>query len=464
MKTVTDISRTDALAAVTAYIGRRTAEGRPIGAYVMTFGCQQNEADSEKLMGLALSMGFLPVDDARDAALILVNTCAIREHAEQKVLSIIGGLKKYKEGDPDILIGVVGCMPAQEHRRLQLLRSYPYVDITLDPASLSCLPEALAERILGNGRRFLCTDEPTLAEGITPYRRGGHHAWLSIMYGCNNFCSYCIVPYVRGRERSRAVGDILAEAEGLIAAGARDITLLGQNVNSYRGETDFAGLLSRLADIPGDYLLRFMTSHPKDVSDRLIEVFGARERIAPAFHLPLQSGSDRILAAMNRRYDTKKYLSTVEKLRAARPGVVLTSDIIVGFPGETEEDFEGTLDILRTVRFDMVYSFLYSPRKGTPAAQMEGQLPDDVRADRMRRLLDLQTEIASEHGKRYLGQAVRVLDDGPSKSDAAWHSGRTAGGKLVHFPAKGEIGVFKTVLIDRADAYAMYGTVVDEFV
>ena len=461
MKTVTDIPRTDAFAAVRAYTERRTAEGRKNGVYVMTFGCQQNEADSEKLTGLAVTMGFLPVENAAEAALILVNTCAIREHAEQKVLSIIGGLKKYKEKDPDILIGVVGCMPAQEHRRQQLLRSYPYVDITLDPASLSCLPEALAERILGHGRHFLCTDEPTLSEGIAPYRRGGHRAWLSIMYGCNNFCSYCIVPYVRGRERSRAVADIVAEAQELIATGAKDITLLGQNVNSYRGETDFAGLLSRLSDLPGEYLLRFMTSHPKDVSDRLIEVFGTHERIAPAFHLPLQSGSDRILAAMNRRYDTKKYLATVDKLRAARPEVVLTSDIIVGFPGETEEDFEGTLDILRTVRFDMVYSFLYSPRKGTPAAQMEGHLSDDVRADRMRRLLDLQTEIAAEHGKTYLGQRVRVLDDGPSKSDPAWHSGRTAGGKLVHFPAKGRIGEFKTVTIDRADAYAMYGTVAD---
>ena len=462
MKTVTDISHTEALAAVRAYTARRAAEGRSLGVYVMTFGCQQNEADSEKLMGLAATMGFLPVDDAADAALILVNTCAIREHAEQKVLSVIGGLKRYKEKDPDILIGVAGCMPAQEHRRAQLLRSYPYVDITLDPASLSRLPEALAERILGHGRHFLSTDEPTLAEGITPYRRGGHRAWVSIMYGCNNFCSYCIVPYVRGRERSRAVEDVVGETRALIEAGVKDITLLGQNVNSYSGKTDFAGLLSTLAAIPGDYLLRFMTSHPKDVSDRLIEVFGTHERIAPAFHLPLQSGSDRILLAMNRRYDTERYLTTVQKLRAARPGVVLTSDIIVGFPGETEEDFEGTLDILRTVRFDMVYSFLYSPRKGTPAAEMEGHLPDDVRADRMRRLLDLQTEIASAHGKTYLGRTVRVLDDGPSKGDPACHSGRTPGGKLVHFPASGRVGEFKNVTIDRADAYAMYGTVEDD--
>ena len=462
MKTDTSIkSPAYARYVVSGYTARRRAEGRSFGVYAMTFGCQQNEADSERLLGLAISMGFTPVEDAADAALILVNTCAIREHAEQKVLSIIGGLKKYKEKDPEILIGVVGCMTAQEHRRNQLFRSYPYVDITLDPASLDRLPEALAERILGNGRHFLYTDEPMLPEEITPYRKGGHRAWLSIMYGCNNFCSYCIVPYVRGRERSRSVGAIVSEARALIAAGIKDITLLGQNVNSYGGDVDFAMLLSILAKIPGEYLIRFMTSHPKDVSDRLIEVFGRYERIAPAFHLPLQSGSDRILWKMNRRYDTAKYLDIVQKLRAAHPDVVLTSDIIVGFPGETEEDFCKTLDMLRAVRFDMVYSFLYSPRKGTPAATMEGHLSDDVRADRMKRLLDLQTEIASEKAKAYLGKRVRVLDDGPSKGDPMRHSGRTDGGKLVHFAASGNVGEFKTVLIDRADAYAMYGTVVE---
>ncbi|MBO7761218.1 MAG: tRNA (N6-isopentenyl adenosine(37)-C2)-methylthiotransferase MiaB [Clostridia bacterium] len=460
MREKTEISTADALRVVSDLVSRRRAEGHGVGVCVLTYGCQQNEADSEKLLGLSLSMGFTPVETPEEAVLIICNTCAIREHAEQKVLSVIGGLKRLKEKDPDVLIGVVGCMAAREERIALLKKSYPYVDFTLDPASLARLPLALYSRLSDRKRAFLRTDEPTLGEGITPYRRGGDRAWLSIMYGCNNFCSYCIVPYVRGRERSRAVEDIVKEARTLLASGVKEITLLGQNVNSYAGETDFAGLLSRLAALPGDFLIRFMTSHPKDVSDRLIEVFGREEKIAPAFHLPLQSGSDRILRAMNRRYDSARYLKTVDKLRAARPDAVLTSDIIVGFPGETEEDFEATLSMLSRVRFDMVYSFLYSPREGTPAATMEGRIAEEVRAARMRRLLDLQTEIAAEIGKTYEGRTLRVLDDGPSKTDPTRHTGRTAGGKLVHFdPAGGLPGGFKEITIDRADAYAMYGTV-----
>ena len=449
----------EAIAAVCAFTRARCAEGKRIGVCVLTFGCQQNEADSERLIGLAEQMGFAAVDDPAEAGLILVNTCAIREHAEQKVLSIIGGLKHYKASDPGVLIGVVGCMVAQEHRREQLRKSYPYVDFTLDPASLSRLPEALLIRINGSPRPFLTTDAPTLHEGVLPHRCTRHRAWVSVMYGCNNFCSYCIVPYVRGRERSRAVDDIVAEVRAAVADGAREITLLGQNVNSYRGDTDFAGLLTRVAAVEGDFLIRFMTSHPKDVLERLIEVVGREEKVAPAFHLPLQSGSDRILQAMNRRYDTARYLDTVGRLREARPGIVLTSDIIVAFPGETEQDFEATLDIMRKVRFDMVYSFLYSPRRGTPAATMTGHLPDDVRTERMRRLLDLQTSIASELAAPYVGRTLRILDDGPSKNDPTRHTGRTPGGKLVHFtPVCESTGQFVDVTIDRADAYAMYAT------
>ena len=445
---------------VRAHNAARATEGKSLGVAVLTFGCQQNEADSEKLLGLASVMGYVPVDAVEDAALILVNTCAIREHAEQRVLSVIGGLRRLKRSDPGLLIGVVGCMTAQEHRTELLKKSYPYVDFTLDPSSLSRLPEAIADRLDGRGRRFLRTEEPTLHEGIDPVRSRRRHASVSIMYGCNNFCSYCIVPYVRGRERSRSAEEIVRETRMLIEGGAREILLLGQNVNSYAGECDFAGLLSRLAELPGDFLLRFMTSHPKDVSDRLIEVVGRYERIAPAFHLPLQSGSDRILAAMNRRYDTARYLDLVTRLRAARPGIVLTSDIIVGFPGESDEDFEATMDMLRTVRYDMVYSFLYSPRKGTPAEKMRDQVSDEVRAERMKRLLELQTEIAAKIGKTYEGKTLRVLVDGPSKNDPAILSGRTPGGKLVHFPGDAALeGEFKYVHIDRADAYAMYGTV-----
>ncbi len=460
MESIREVPNAAALAAVLEINRQKRAAGEVPYAAVMTFGCQQNEADSEKLLGLASMMGYTPTEEVERASLILVNTCAVREHAEQKVLSIIGGLKRIKRERPDTLIGVVGCMAAEAHRVEGLKKSYPYVDFTMSPSSLARLPEVVLARLSGGKRSFLTSTEPTLSEGITPYRRGGDRAYLSIMHGCNNFCSYCIVPYVRGRERSRAAEDIIREAKELVAAGVHEITLLGQNVNSYRDTTDFSGLLSSLADIPGDFLLRFMTSHPKDVSPRLIEVIGEKEKIAPAFHLPLQSGSDRILALMNRRYDTKKYLETVAALRTSRPGITLTSDIIVGFPSETEEDFEKTLAILRTVRFDMVFSFLYSKRVGTPAATMEGQLSDEVRADRMRRLLDLQGEIASEIGQTYVGRTLRVLDEGPSKSDPSRHSGRTAGGKLVHYEPRGtSVGGFKTVHIDRADAYAMYGTV-----
>ena len=451
----------EAVTSVRSFLERRRAEGRTAGVYIETFGCQQNEADSEKLLGLAVSMGYTPTARPEEAALLLINTCAIREHAEQKVLSVIGGLRRYKKLDPTVLIGVCGCMAAEEHRLALLRKSYPYVDFTLDPASLFRLAEAVASRLSGAARGFYRTEEATLSEDITPVRLRGDRAWLSVMYGCNNFCSYCIVPYVRGRERSRAVPDILREAEELIAGGAREITLLGQNVNSYAGETDFAGLLARIADLPGDFLLRFMTSHPKDVSPRLVETVGKYEKIAPAFHLPLQSGSDRILRLMNRRYDTAGYLRTVEALRAARPGIVLTSDIIVGFPGETEEDFLATLSMLRRVRYDMVYSFLWSPRVGTPAAEMAGRVSEEARADRMRRLLDLQTEIAGEIGKTYEGRTLRVLDEGPSKNDPQRHSGRTAGGKLVHYATPKKPGGFMNVKIDRADAYAMYGTVTE---
>ncbi len=444
-----------------AHIARRRALCLPIGVYVLTFGCQQNEADSEKLAGQAAALGFIPTDKPEEAGLILINTCAIREHAEQKALSIIGGFKKQKEKDSGLIIGVCGCMTAQDHRIEQLRKSYPYVDFTMDPASLPDLGKAIEERLTGEKRVFVKGGEkPPIKEGAIPCRKERHRGWLSIMYGCNNFCSYCIVPYVRGRERSRHSADILEEARCMIGEGCREITLLGQNVNSYQGDCDFAELLRRICRLPGDFTVRFMTSHPKDVPDELIRVVGEEKKIAPAFHLPLQSGSDRILKAMNRRYDTARYLDIVKKLRRAREGIVISTDIIVGFPGETEEDFCATLELLKAVRFDMVYSFLYSPRKGTPASTMEGQVSDGVKGERMRRLLDTQTEIAASIAKTYLGKTVWVFADSPSKTDETMISGRTDGGKLVHFKGDGDcIGRRLPVQIDRADAYAMYGVI-----
>ena len=436
-------------------------------AYVLTFGCQQNEADSERLLGLALSMGYGRAETPEEAELILVNTCAIREHAELKALSIIGGFKHVKEKNPRVLIGVCGCMAAEPHRVEDLKRRYPYVGFTLEPAKIGSLPSVIAAAIKTKKRAFLLPDGPTavppIDEGLPVERLSRHKAWVSIMYGCNNYCTYCIVPYVRGRERSRASEEVLCEIEGLAASGVREITLLGQNVNSYRSDCDFAGLVKRIGEIKGDFRLRFMTSHPKDVSDDLIACFPDTPHLAPHFHLPLQSGSDRILTRMNRHYDVPRYLSIVDRLRARDPAITLTSDVIVGFPGETEEDFSATLDLLKKVRFDQVYSFIYSPRRGTPAAEYPDQIPPDVSRERMRRLLDLQCEISAEKNRPLVGKTLRVLCDGPSPDGTPGIvTGRTEGGKLVHFAAPEDTaGRFVSVKIDRADAFALRGTLTE---
>ena len=453
-----------AIAYVQAENARRAAEGKSRRVYVQTFGCQQNEADSEKLLGLSELMGYTPTADPKEADLILINTCAVREHAELRALSAIGNCKRLREQNPDLIIGVCGCMTAREVRVEKLKKGYPYVSFTLEPATLHRMPLQLAAVMRERRRRVaLSEDTGEVAEGLPISRTRRHRAYVSVMYGCNNFCTYCIVPYTRGRERSRASEDVIAEVRALVADGCRDITLLGQNVNSYKSDTDFAGLLERLLRIEGDFILRFMTSHPKDVSDRLIEVIGKNVgKIEPHFHLPLQSGSDRILAAMNRHYTVARYLETVNKLRAAVPDISLTSDIIVGFPGESDEDFENTLDILRQVRFDMVYSFIYSLRSGTPAAEKEKTdgLSEEVKGARMRRLLETAEEIALEANLRLVGRRLRVLCDGVSRGNGRMYSGRTDAGKLVHFEATPEtVGEFVTVRVDRADPYALHGTI-----
>ena len=438
------------------------ANGRAPRVFVLTFGCQQNEADSEKLLGLSLAMGYEQTDLPDKAELILVNTCAIREHAEQKALSTVGQYKHLKAKNPALLIGVCGCMVTQEHRSEELKRRYPYVDFILGTASQHRLPQVICKRRDASRRVFDREDiSSPMEEGIPIRRASGYRAWVSIMYGCNNFCSYCIVPYVRGRERSRDPHAVIAEVRALVAEGYRDITLLGQNVNSYGKDRadgyDFADLLRELDRIEGDFWLRFMTSHPKDAGRKLIDVMAESRHVAHQFHLPLQSGSDGILKAMNRHYDTARYLSTVDYLRERIPDVTITSDIIVGFPGESEEDFEGTLAILRRVRFDMLYSFIYSPRKGTPAAAME-QIPRDVQGARFDRLLQTQNAIGKEQNQPLCGRTLRVLCDGESKTNPALCSGRTEGNKIVFFEAGREhTGRFVNVRIDRADAFALYG-------
>ena len=438
------------------------ATGKRRGAFVQTFGCQQNEADSEKFAGLCEAMGYAIVADPAEADFIVVNTCAIREHAEKRTLSIVGQYKHLKEKKPALVIAVCGCMMAQGHRQDDIKFRYPYVDFVMGPSSLHRLPQLLSQK-LKTGKRIYCPEEAeyTVVEDLPIRRESNYRAWVSVMYGCNNFCSYCIVPYVRGRERSREKEKIVEEVRGRVKDGYKDITLLGQNVNSYAKDRtegyDFADLLSELDAIEGDFVLRFMTSHPKDASRKLIDVMASSRHIAHQFHLPMQSGSDAILSKMNRRYNTEKYLGIVDYMKEKMPDVTITSDIIVGFPGETEEDFGGTMQMLERVRFDMLYSFIYSPRKGTPAAEME-QVPKDVTAERFERLLALQKEIGQERNDALVGKTLRVLCDGVSKGNEALYSGRTDGNKIAFFEGNEEdVGKFVNVTVERADAFALYG-------
>ena len=432
-------------------------------ASVITLGCQQNEADSEKIRAMACDMGYTLTDDTSLADLIIVNTCAIREHAELKALSIIGNFKANKKEKPGLIVGVCGCMAAEPHRAEKIKNSYHHVTFTLEPSMLHMLPELVCRSLYNKRRSFVFgLDKGDIVEGMGSVRVSSHKAWVSIMYGCNNFCSYCIVPYVRGRERSRKSDEVIKECRELVEKGYKEITLLGQNVNSYKSDRTFAQLLEEVAKIPGDFIIRFMTSHPKDVSDELIEVFGKYTgKIAPCFHLPLQSGSDRILKEMNRTYNSEKYLSTVEKIRGAVPDVAITSDIIVGFPGERDEDFEDTMKILERVRFDMVFSFIYSPREGTRAAKMENKVSEEVKKARMARLLDRQCEISREINDTCLGKTLRIIVDGKEEKDTGVvYNGRTAANKLVHFKSdKDYIGSFINVKITKAGAFDLFGEI-----
>jgi len=435
------------------------------GAFIMTFGCQQNEADSERIAGMAEAMGYEILSSPEKAYLIVVNTCAIREHAEQKALSIIGQYKHIKNKNPELVIAVCGCMVTQEHRVNDIKFKYPYVDFVFSTAAIHKLPQLLVEK-QKKGKRLYCTDEEySVAEGLPIRRESNYRAWVSIMYGCNNFCTYCIVPYVRGRERSRRKEEIISEVRGLVAEGYKDITLLGQNVNSYGKDMgfdyDFADLLDELAQIEGDYKLHFMTSHPKDATKKLVDVIARNERVAKQFHLPLQSGSDVILKKMNRHYQLDKYLEIVDYMKEQIPDIVITSDIIVGFPGETEEDFQGTLDTLKRVRYDMIYSFIYSPRKGTPAAQMDDQVPSSVQSERFNRLLNLQNEIAFEINQKHLGQTIRVLCDGKSKNNPDVLCGRTEGNKIVLFEGSADNeGKYLNIRITKCETFALIGEIV----
>lgn len=433
--------------------------------FILTLGCQQNEADSERLLGMALEMGYEKTEAPDDASLIIVNTCAIREHAEKRALSLVGQYKHIKAKNPELIIVVCGCMVVQEHRVEDIKHRYPYVDILFGPSLIHKMPEHIYNRMSGSKRIFDPDDKIyTFAEGLPVCRENSFKAWVSIMYGCNNFCSYCIVPYVRGRERSRRREDVIAEVKELVKKGYKDITLLGQNVNSYGVDSgfdyDFADLLADIDKIDGDYIIHFMTSHPKNASKKLIDVMAASRHVARHFHLPMQSGSDLVLKAMNRRYDFEKYIGILDYIREKMPECTVSSDIIVGFPTETEKDFEDTLAALERARFDMIYSFQYSPRKGTPAAEME-QIPQDVKQERFDRMLALQNSISLEQNKTNEGKVLRVLCEGASKNNTDTYFGRTEGGKIVFFePCPENVGRFVNVDIERGDTFALYGKII----
>lgn len=428
--------------------------------HVITFGCQQNERDSESVRGLLSEMGYRHTDDPAIADIIVINTCAIREHAEVKALSLLGRFKAQKKRNPDLIVGVVGCMAAQPHRADMLKQDFHYVSFTLEPNMLHRIPELVARKLTEGKRSFVFdTDRGDIYEDIPTVRRERHRAWVSIMYGCNNFCSYCIVPYVRGRERSRRSEDIIKECRELVSAGVKEITLLGQNVNSYRADISFAELLKRIAEIEGDFIIKFMTSHPKDTSDELIAVM--REytpKIAPFFHLPLQSGSNRILKEMNRTYTRERYLAIAESLRKNIPAVALSTDVIIGFPTEGDADFSDTMDVLRQVGFDNVYAFLFSPREGTRAARMGGEVDRAVKDRRMAELLEMQDKLSLERNLPYENTRQRVLTDSYELRDGRRIlSGRTLTNKLVYFESDAPVGEFVYVKITKACPYHLMG-------
>ena len=432
-------------------------------ALVDTYGCQQNEADSEKLRGMLAEMGYGFTTDEAQADVIVINTCAVREHAEMRVLGNVGALTHTKKAKPGQIIALCGCM-AQEPGMAQRIRnSYRHVDLVFGPQAMWKFPELLYRVYTQRGRVFSVEEEHgTIAEGMPVVREGKTRAWVSIMYGCNNFCSYCIVPYVRGRERSRDMDKIVAEVKELAAQGYKEITLLGQNVNSYGKDLeprrDFADLLQELDKIDGDFLLRFMSSQPKDASFKLFDTMAQSRHVAHQLHLPVQSGCDRVLRAMNRPYDRARYIELITYARQVMPDLVLTSDVIIGFPGETEAEAMETVDLVRQVEFDALFTFIFSPRPGTPAAKMEDPVPRAEKQKWFDTLCAAQNEISARHHARYVGKILRCLVDGET-DDARWPlSARTAGGRLVHLVGdKDALGQYRDVKITDSNTWALFG-------
>jgi tRNA-2-methylthio-N6-dimethylallyladenosine synthase len=454
-----------------AYLNEyRETHGHPPAYLTETMGCQMNERDSETIAGLLCEMGCAPAASRAEAAVIIVNTCSVRENADNRFFGVLGQIKKIKEARPETVAAVCGCMMQQRHIVDAIKERYPWVDIIFGTHNIHEFPELLRNAILERAKTVHIRDEGgEIVEGLPSKRESPFKAYVNVMYGCDNFCTYCIVPYTRGRERSRGPAAIESEARALAADGVKEIMLLGQNVNSYRGqsddphscgdgELDFPGLIERLGAIDGIERIRFMTSHPKDLSRRLIDAYKNCEKLCGAIHLPVQSGSSRVLARMNRHYTKEDYTALIDELRAASPDIAITTDFIVGFPGETEADFEETMDLIERVRFDAAFTFLYSKRRGTPAADYADTVPEEDMHRRFDRMVERLNAITAEKNRAYLGRTEIVLAEGPSKTEPAMLTGRTDSNKLVHFRAPANLaGRMLPVRITDTRAFSLRG-------
>jgi tRNA-2-methylthio-N6-dimethylallyladenosine synthase len=448
--------------------GYLAAHGRGPSYLTETLGCQMNERDSETIAGLLCGMGYTAAASRSGAAVIVVNTCSVRENADNRFFGILGQIKKIKEIHPETVIALCGCMMQQQHIVNTVREKYPWVDIIFGTHNIHEFPKLLQNTVLESVKSVLVRDGGgEIVEGLPAKREFPFKAYVNIMFGCDNYCSYCIVPYTRGRERSRRPSAIEREVSELAADGVKEIMLLGQNVNSYRGRDpeapgggglDFPELLGRLNAIGGIERIRFMTSHPKDLSQGLIDAYKSCGKLCGSIHLPVQSGSSRVLERMNRRYTKEGYTELIDRLRAAAPDIAVTTDFIVGFPGETEADFDETMDLIERIRFDAAFTFLYSPRRGTPAASYGDPVSEEDMHRRFNRMVERLNDITAEKNRAYMGRTETVLAEGPSRTNPAMMTGRTDSGKVVNFPAPKELaGRMLPVMITGIRTFSLYG-------
>lgn len=434
--------------------------------HIITYGCQMNEHDSENIAGMLEALDYSHTPNPEEADVVVMNTCSVREHADKRFFGMLGQFKKQKKNNPDFIICICGCMPQQPHIVEEIRKSFGWVDIVFGTQTIAEFPNLLMERIRTGKKQFsIIANNEEIPEEKESKREFKHKALVNITYGCNNFCTYCIVPYTRGREKSRSLRAVKQEIINLVNDGVKEVMLLGQNVNSFRDAdgNNFAALIRALDEVEGLERIRFMTSHPKDLSDELIACFGDCKKLCHNIHLPVQSGSDEVLRRMNRHYNRERYMEIVEKLRATCPDISISTDIIVGFPGETEEDFQDTLSLVREVEYDSAFTFIYSPRVGTPAAKYDNQIPEDIKHERFDRLVEEVNRCSAKKNSEYLGRIVDVMVDGASKNDAGVWSGRTDTFKLVNFTSEEPLteGQMVSVRITETKTFSLDGEKVD---